>query len=241
MQVVCRCVFALLVFCLSITGAIVCPAVAAPPPEADAAFVEFRRMAVMPFFVGTRQPSFDEAADKTLNCPIGELCAGVTEIDPGAGRVLTRMVYDALRFEFGDQVVSLESSRDAYAEAVVDENAETPRLLARKLGKGLEADFVVVGTLWRYRDRGQVPGVPDSPASVAFALYLVDTETGRRVWRGIFDESQRPLTENLFKARQSLKMGVKWLSAQELARFGVEQVMKTFPTEEDLRKPMPAR
>ena len=81
--------------------------------------------------------------------------------------------------------------------------------------------------------------MPDSPASVAFALYLVEVKTGRRIWRGVFDETQRPLTDNLLQARQSLKMGVKWLSARELARFGVEQVVKSFPAEEDLRIPVP--
>jgi hypothetical protein len=36
-------------------------------------------------------------------------------------------------------------------------------------------------------------------------------------------------------------MGVKWLSARELARFGIEQVMKSFPTDEELRIPVPVR
>jgi hypothetical protein len=214
---------------------------AASARDAETAFVDFRQLAVMPIFAGSRRPDIDEAMDKTLSCTVEDLCAGAREIDSGASRSLTRMVYETLRRKFGAQVVSLDRSQLAFAEVMTDESSETPRILAQGFGRKLDADYVVVGTVWRFRDRGQVPGVPDSPASVAFALYLVNVKNGRRLWRGFFDETQRPLTDNLLQARQSLKMGVKWLSARELARLGVEQVMTSFPTDEKLRIPVPVR
>lgn len=214
-------------------------AAAAPPPEPEVIYVEFKQMAVMPFFVGSRQPNVDESMDRTLSCPVGELCAGTPGIEPGAGRDLTRMVYEELRRRFGDQIVSLDESRLSFAEVVTDESLDTPRGLAQRLGRAMTADYVVIGTLWRYRDRGEVPGMPESPASVAFALYLVDVETGRRVWRGLYDETQRQVTENILEAGKYMKMGVKWLSAKELARYGVKQVLDKFPSEEALRMPVP--
>ncbi len=216
-------------------------ALAAPSPDAQPAYEPSQKVAVMPFFVGSRRPSLDETADTTLSCPIGILCAETTDIEPGAGQALTRMAYDNLRVMFGDRIVPLERSKDAYAEAVADGGSQTPRLLARKVGRTLGVGYVLVGTLWRWRGRGQVPGDPESPASAAFALYLVKVDSGAGVWRGIFDQTQQPLTENLLKARQTLKMGVKWLSVRELARFGVGQVLKSFPTEDDLEKPVPLR
>lgn len=233
-------VLALMLFTWPLSGMdAVCDA--APPPDAETAFVDFRQLAVMPFFAGSRRPDADESMDRTLSCTVEDLCVGAAEIAPGAAQTLTRMMVEALRNRFGSQVVSPDRARNAFAETMTDESSETPRQLATELGRKLDADYVVVGTLWRFRDRGKLPGVPDSPASVAFALYLVDVRTGRRVWRGVFDETQRPLTENLFQARQSLEMGVKWLSARELARFGIEQVMKSFPTDEELRIPVPVR
>ena len=203
-------------------------------------YVDFQQMAVMPFFVGSRQPSVEESMDKTLNCPVGELCEGAPGIEPGAGRALTRMVYEGLRARFGDQVVSLDQSRTAFVETVVDESVDTARSLAQRLGRRMNADYVVIGTLWRYRDRGAVPGMPDSPASVAFALYLVEVDNGRRLWRGVYDETQRQVTENMLQAGKYLKMGMRWLSAQELARYGVKQVLERFPTEEELKIPVAA-
>ncbi|MCF8080242.1 MAG: hypothetical protein K9K88_13275 [Desulfobacterales bacterium] len=215
-------------------------AAAAPPPEPEATYVEFKQMAVMPFFVGSRQPNVDEAMDRTLSCPVGELCAGTPGIEPGAGRDLTRMVYEELRRRFGDQVASLDESRLTFAEVVTDESLDTARGLAQRLGREMKADYVVIGTLWRYRDRGEVPGMPESPASVAFALYLVEVETGRRLWRGLYDEAQRQATDHLLQARKYLKMGFKWLSARELACHGVKQVLAEFPSDEELRIPVPA-
>ena len=212
----------------------------ARPVEPGPSTTGFYQIAVLPVFVGSRQPNVDEAIDKTLSCPIGEICEGSAGIDPEAGRLLTRMVHDQLQVRLGDRVMPMEPVRLAYAEAALDEAADTPRSLVQRLGRTLKADFVVVGTLWRYRDRG-VPGNPDSPASVGFALYLVDVQSGRRMWRGIFDESQAPATGHLLQAGKYLKMGMKWLSARDLARHGVEQLMKKFPPEEKLQSPAAPR
>lgn len=209
----------------------------ARPVQPGPAAAGIYRIAVLPVFLGSRQPSVDESIDRTLSCPIGEICEGSAAIDPEAGRLLTRMVHDRLQLRLGDRVMPLEPVRLAYAETAMDGSVDTPRSLVKKLGRSLKADFVIVGTLWRYRDRGKVPGNLDSPASVGFALYLVDVQSGRRMWRGIFDESQAPATDHLLQAGKYLKMGMKWLSARELARYGVEQVMKEFPPEETLQSP----
>ena len=58
---------------------------------------------------------------------------------------------------------------------------------------------------------------------------MVDVKTGKRLWRGVFDKTQKSLTEDLRGAKDFAKMGGKWLSANELARFGIKQMFKTFP------------
>ena len=88
---------------------------------------------------------------------------------------------------------------------------------------------MVVGTVWRYRDRGAIEGFPEKPASVAFAVYLVDPETGRGLWRKIFDETQDFALKDMSKFTARIKMGIQWLSADGLARYGVEAVFNDFP------------
>jgi hypothetical protein len=69
----------------------------------------------------------------------------------------------------------------------------------------------------------------DTPATVAFVLYLVNVETGKKVWKRAFDKSQKALTDNVLEAKDFLKQGGKWLTAEELARFGLKKVLADFP------------
>lgn len=56
----------------------------------------------------------------------------------------------------------------------------------------------MVGALWRFREKGALADVPDSPASVGFARYLVDVKSGMRRWRDAVDGTQKALTQDLF-------------------------------------------
>jgi hypothetical protein len=64
-----------------------------------------------------------------------------------------------------------------------------------------------------------------SPASVAFVLELWDVKRGDSIWSARFDETQKPLSENLFALGQVGSRGVRWLTAEELAREGVKKAV----------------
>jgi hypothetical protein len=71
-------------------------------------------------------------------------------------------------------------------------------------------------------------------ASVAFMAYLLEVDNGRRVWRGRFDKTQQALTDDLRNTKSFFaKGGGRWLSAEELARFGITQIMQSFPEIKD--------
>ena len=88
---------------------------------------------------------------------------------------------------------------------------------------------MLVGTVWRFREKGTDIEIPDSPASVAFAVYLVDVVSGKRLWRDAFDGTQKTLSEDVLGGLRQIKMGLRWLSANELARYGVKNVFMKFP------------
>jgi hypothetical protein len=189
----------------------------------------FRRLAIAPVFVGHRIPSIDETLDDTLSCKISEICIDDPNINATAGSMLTRLIYSTLANRFGKNVVPMDDVQTAYADLRLDDTRDTPRTLGQRLGKSLSADLVVMGTVWRYRDKGAIEGFPEKPASVAFALYLVEPETGRRIWRNIFDETQEYALKDMSKFTDRIKMGLKWLTADELARYGVKQALSAFP------------
>lgn len=118
---------------------------------------------------------------------------------------------------------------DAYRTLLTDKTLDTPRKRAVRLGEALDADVVMVGTVWRYREKGASTDMPDSPASVGFALYLVDVNTGARMWRGAFDGTQKRLTEDVLGSLKQIGMGLHWLTAEELANYGVKSVMQKLP------------
>ena len=57
-----------------------------------------------------------------------------------------------------------------YTAVSSDSALDTPRKLAVKLGEELKADLIVVGTVWRFREKGTEPGTAAGLASVAFSL-----------------------------------------------------------------------
>lgn len=191
--------------------------------------VFFKRIAVAPFLVGHRQPHMDESLDDTLSCPIDEICVEDPSIQSNAGPMLMRMVHAALKRRFDQHVVPLDQVQTAYSGIRLDGAKDSPRTMALQMGDSLSADLMVVGTVWRYRDRGALAGFPDKPASVAFALYVVESKTGRQIWRGVFDMAQEIALRDMAKFTQRIKMGLKWLSADELARHGVKEVFRPFP------------
>jgi hypothetical protein len=103
----------------------------------------------------------------------------------------------------------------------------------RKVGKELEADGVIMGYVYRYRERKGYPYSVEKPASVAFGIYLIRVSDGALVWKGIFDRTQGSLMENILQVSSFLKHGGKWLTAEELSEVGVDKILKTFP---DLQK-----
>jgi hypothetical protein len=118
--------------------------------------------------------------------------------------------------------------KEAYEKFVAVNSKSTPRLMAQSLGEALGTDVIILGNVWRYRERDPKAFDPPSGASVAFNIVLLKVETGQRVWKGTFDKTQRTLSDNVL-SKGSFKRVVKWLSVNELARLGVQEVFKNFP------------
>jgi len=103
------------------------------------------------------------------------------------------------------------------------------RDIVLETGRRLKVDAVVSGTIYRFRQRIGMRFSVDTPASVAFGIHLIRVADGRMIWVGHFDETQQSLSENLFKLSIFIRGGWAWLTAEELARIGLDKVLATFP------------
>ena len=90
-------------------------------------------------------------------------------------------------------------------------------------------DAVLTGVITRYADRNGNALLVDHPASVAYEVYLISARDGEILWRARFDETQKPLLDNLLLVGRFLKGGGVWQTHDTLTRIGLERVMKTFP------------
>jgi len=196
--------------------------------NADLSTLQFKRIAVMPFLIGKLE-SPEEPVEKPLSQPLKQLNIDTDNLAEGADQIMTRLVNDLLEIRFEDQMVSMEEAAAVYADVIRDQTLDTPRKRAKKFGGNLHADLVIVGTIWRFREKGTFQAMPDSPASVAFSIYLMEVASSKRLWRNAFDGTQKTLSEDVLGGLKQVKMGLRWLSVNELARYGVKSVFKKFP------------
>lgn len=144
------------------------------------------------------------------------------ERDPGA--VVSHLLYVAMVGLPNWYVIPEREVADAEAKLPPARSGDLGR--ARAVGAALLADGVVIGRVLRYRERiGEEFGVR-SPASVAFVLQLLEVRSGDVVWSAEFNETQKPLNENVLAIGDYAKRGIRWFRAEELAQTGAKRAVE---------------
>ncbi len=99
----------------------------------------------------------------------------------------------------------------------------------RSIGRQENADTVLTGYLYVFRDKtGGSYGV-EKPAQVAFEMVLIRVDNGRIVWQRSFKETQKSLSEDLTKLGTFFKRGGRWISAHEMGAAALKEMLKTLP------------
>lgn len=138
-----------------------------------------------------------------------------------APEILARLLYSTMASMPNWQIVSESEVREIAQP--VRASSEAARL--KQIGERVYADAVITGRILRFRERiGNELGVK-SPASVAFVLDLVDVRRGDILWSARFDETQKPLSENIFAIGDISQRGVRWLTAEQLVHEGVKKAV----------------
>ena len=169
-----------------------------------------RRVAVMPFVSNLSVTRSRDETEKSR----GE-----------AAELVTRFFTDAL-MATGVPVVAAADLQIAFeAEGMIAPGSDAQRA-ARVASRHFGATSVVIGELLRFRDRvGESMGSM-RPASVALQITLHEAPSGFKLWTARFDETQQPLSDNVFNAGRYPGGGSRWLSSTEMARWGVEEAAR---------------
>ena len=151
---------------------------------------------------------------------------------------LNKMLFEKLAAKEGLELISPRQSEGAYYSILqTDKGVDmTKTQVLQEMGRSFGGDAVLAGYLYRWRQRvGTNYGVK-SAASVAFDLWMLDPKDGRILWRSKFDKTQQSLTENLLEASSLFKAGFRWLTVEEYAALGLEEVLQKMPLKQrDMR------
>jgi hypothetical protein len=91
------------------------------------------------------------------------------------------------------------------------------------------ADAILLGEVHRYRERKGSSYGSEMPASVEFEVTLYTAPAATKVWVARFNQTQAPLTSNLFDAIRYPSMGMRFLTAAELSQWGARKVADELP------------
>jgi len=103
--------------------------------------------------------------------------------------------------------------------------------ILQKVGKTFEADAVLAGSIYRWREREGTAFAVRRPASVAFDLHLVRPADGAILWKARFDKTQESLFENILDAETFFQSGGRWMKVNDLGMMGLGKLMSDMPGE----------
>lgn len=215
---------------------------ASRPPAAGPAATTGRSAAAIAFMLSTllaagcatKQPEQPEVAPAHMQLLAVLPIESSVETSPAAasapppaeaGQVVTSQLYRVLAEQTEFRVVP---------DLTVADTMETPEVRSARsvleravaLGKEVGADGVIFGRVVRFKKRVGTDFGASEPASVSFELGLVAVSSGDVVWKGSFDQTQEPLTSNLFNWWMFWRAGPRWFSAAELAGLGVDRLFE---------------
>ena len=218
-------IYSLLILCLlqSIPGCHHRQDEESPVPEGK---IVFDRIAVLPF----QQIIPEDLHQGVVRCP---LCGTIFSATKTAGSPETVIEDRFLEYlkESNPKLNILAGERvaGAYRRVSAATLKDPLRQVLRDVGNELGAEGIVVGYLYRFRERKGESFSVEQPASVAFEIHLIRVEDGVLVWRGAFDRTQGSLMEDLLQISFFFREKGRWVTAEELAAVGMKEVLKSFP------------
>ena len=168
--------------------------------------------------------------DISFRCPFVGTTYEVSEIKEGAVEYLTDNLF--ARLQQREELSLIDPGQGLGARSTVMSKSSrelSEKELILETARTAGAESVIVGRVFRYRERIGTAYSVESPASVAFDLLLIRVADGQLLWVGRFNETQEALFDNVFRLSLFIKRSGRWLTANELADSGMEEVINSFP------------
>jgi hypothetical protein len=202
---------------LALLGGLVTGARAADAPAK-------KRLVLVPFQVE------GNGSSDIIRCRVCGNILGAGKVEGDPSPALTLMVWDLLKDQLkAYELISPGQAEGSYQAQLAKKIDQDPKALMKVIGQELKADGVIWGGIFRYQNRkGTSYGVQE-PASVSLDLHLLRVSDGSIAWKAQWNQTQKSLSEDLFQLGEVAKRGLGWLTAEELAKSGLAEMIKSFP------------
>jgi hypothetical protein len=162
-------------------------------------------------------------------CPVCGKVFTTGEVAKDAADILTENLFNLLKDRKDFELIPSSQAQGVMARLLAGSKQELQeRELQLEIGRALNADAIFVGYIYRFRERVGGQYSVELPASVAFDIHLIRTVDGRILWSAHLDETQRPLSDDLFGLGLFLRRKAKWVTAEEMAISGLKDMLKAF-------------
>lgn len=200
---------------------------------------QIRTIALMPFTT-LATPQVRDNADVYMSTPQSvrgsDISLGVPSnvesplkqtatVPPYAAEKVTQLFWSRLKNRQGLTVISPTQSAKAAVHATGDTGKTVPERQAADMAATLKADAALMGQVLVYQERSGSRLGANPPATVGFEVKAVAPD-GQVLWVGNYYERQQPMTQDLVGYIQH---GGVFVTAEELAEYGVDKVLRTFP------------
>ena len=138
---------------------------------------------------------------------------------------LTTALFDRMVKEKRFQLISPGQARGAYSSLKLSDLLGSEIEIIQKIGAAFSAEAVLIGYVYRFRERKGTDYAVNRAASVAFDLYLIGPQNGVVFWKGRFDKTQQHLSRNILDVDTFMKSQGRWMTAERLAEIGLEGVL----------------
>jgi hypothetical protein len=166
----------------------------------------------------------DRVALVPLRPPTLLAANGEREALAEASELVTARVLGALVESGSFDVIPPQEVSAWLKKSGVDPATASGAELGAVLQQAFGADAYLSGRVFRFRARRGIASAAAAPASVRFDLEL-RAHQGALLWRGVYDETQRSLSDDAGSFGRAFSRGFRWVSAEELAQYGADALV----------------
>ncbi|UCF55967.1 MAG: hypothetical protein JSW15_07580 [Deltaproteobacteria bacterium] len=193
----------------------------APVPEEKPSLPKIRRLVVVGFLPAMSQ--WDEP--DVVRSPVSGAVFFAEPVPQQAVNKMTANLFERTVKDKRYDLISPGQARGVYSSLVSSDMVLEEIEILQKIGEAFSANAVLIGYLYRWREREGTDFAVSRPASAAFDLYLIRPVDGAILWKGRFDKTQKALSENILDIDTFLKGQGRWMTVERLAEVGLGDLL----------------